>query len=339
MFVAKLNKNKPLIVKDKLEYYSFYSYMQEVFYIGAKIIMHPLKRERCFYIGINVDLGNDNIIKVFNEKMLVFETNTNDQDEVLKNVVHIESYKDDQFIYPYKEYMLNHIRDIIDLDSKDGKAALLLNFNISNESFINDFLKTIESYDFRRLIRCTSDNYYIDLTKVVGTLHNDYNNKSWIDAFYSLKRPINILKAIVFPEYYNDLQNIKIKKELISFVKIDDEYYISEGNHRTILAKINGLKYIYAPLCEYRTDTEYQEYYNKISEKGIQIEFPDTFHLNDYKDRFNIKYNWEIFKIYYNNNFYILSNIEEIKRFYIHLEKDHKISLFKKIKNFIFKYK
>lgn len=93
----------------------------------------------------------------------------------------------------------------------------------------------------------------VDLSRVIGTTHQDYCGKTWWQlkpvpgtsrcdfinnrdvAFQPLKRAIaNINKLERNPEYYFSRE----QKEYWSFYKINDDYYISSGNNRTIIGRV-----------------------------------------------------------------------------------------------------
>ncbi|WHI45954.1 hypothetical protein ACJJIW_11660 [Microbulbifer sp. JMSA004] len=93
----------------------------------------------------------------------------------------------------------------------------------------------------------------VDLSKVVGTTHPDYCGKTWGQlkpipgtsdgdfmnnrevALQGLKRAIVNVKALEKnPSYYFDDN----EKTHWSFYQIDDKYYISSGNHRTVIGRL-----------------------------------------------------------------------------------------------------
>ena len=82
----------------------------------------------------------------------------------------------------------------------------------------------------------------VDLTKVVGATHPNYGGLDWgtlkpvedRDQCY-LSRSKDILSNLKkTPEYYLSQE----KKQGWAFLKIGDEYYIDEGVHRTVLARL-----------------------------------------------------------------------------------------------------
>lgn len=107
------------------------------------------------------------------------------------------------------------------------------------------------NYELRQIWRST-----VDLTKVVGTAHEDYASYSWIELLprdyrshseeefqWAEKTGVQGLlhrgwerlsELHSNPEYY---LNAKTKHHM-SFYKLNDHYYINDGNHRTVLARL-----------------------------------------------------------------------------------------------------
>lgn len=101
----------------------------------------------------------------------------------------------------------------------------------------------------------------VDLSKVRGTNHSNYCNSTWMellptnpDDFMHLdywerfkhqgkmKRGWNCIRSMrENPAYYISVS----EKDHWSFCKVGDHYYISQGNHRTVMARfllsLNGL--------------------------------------------------------------------------------------------------
>lgn len=101
----------------------------------------------------------------------------------------------------------------------------------------------------------------VDLSKVKGTDHSDYCNCTWIELLPTnpddfthldywerfkhegrMKRGWNCIRDMRDnPAYYMD----ESEKDHWSFHKVGDYYYISQGNHRTVMARfllsLNGL--------------------------------------------------------------------------------------------------
>jgi len=83
-------------------------------------------------------------------------------------------------------------------------------------------------------------NAYIDISKVIGTSHPDYANSSWKCCFENLKRKeanIDSLDCIEKIKYYTDKNYRPFYIDPWSINIINGKYYITQGNHRSIIAK------------------------------------------------------------------------------------------------------
>lgn len=132
--------------------------------------------------------------------------------------------------------------EILQLDT------LIEEVDVTLVSFANDVLSEL---DQRTISTQPAFIGQVDLTKVVGTTHPDYMNRTWGAlkpvrgslfgdicntgvSYQPLKRAVrNVQLLKENPDYYFS----KEKKETWSFYKIDDEFYISEGNNRTVVAR------------------------------------------------------------------------------------------------------
>jgi hypothetical protein len=129
--------------------------------------------------------------------------------------------------------------------------------------FTNDRLERFRYSDYSGLPQNMSKNESVDLRKVIGTNHPDYSDMTWgellpgdpkiteqmecwsrerSEAEGLMKRGMACLKDLYSnPGYYTSTG----RKEHWSFSKVGDNYYITEGNHRTVLARfflhLNGL--------------------------------------------------------------------------------------------------
>lgn len=82
----------------------------------------------------------------------------------------------------------------------------------------------------------------VDLTKVVGATHPNYGGLDWgtlkpvedRDQCYLARSKDILFNLKKTPEYYLSQE----KKQGWAFFKIGDEYYIDEGVHRTVLARL-----------------------------------------------------------------------------------------------------
>lgn len=115
--------------------------------------------------------------------------------------------------------------------------------------FAKDRLRRLRPGSIRRLGSVVSA---VDLSRVVGTMHNDYADRSWGDlkpvpgslagniiadtavAFQPLARATANVRALELnPDYYLS----RDVKERWSFYRIDGYYYIAEGNHRSVVGR------------------------------------------------------------------------------------------------------
>lgn len=104
--------------------------------------------------------------------------------------------------------------------------------------------------DQRNIVANSTSIRTVDLSKVRGTTHPDYAGLSWGElkpvpgtvhnptdphvAIQPLKRAVsNCQQLVQNPKYYTSMG----EKEYWSFYLIDDEYYVSNGNNRTVIAR------------------------------------------------------------------------------------------------------
>ncbi|WP_459481455.1 hypothetical protein [Clostridium saccharoperbutylacetonicum] len=337
MIYAKLNEKnydyyKKYIRKyEKKEFFVYY----EVF--GQALDSELKNSKNKFFAGVGFEINNK-IINIDEKDISLFELN----DNVILRRIDSVKFREKNYFSKVRETLLNEMINLIDIDSREGKEKLLENFidtkNIPN--WLENQVKEFPSYRFKRLVNRKKENSKIFLNLVVGTYHPGYNKFNWIDMYYDLKRTSNIIKALLFPEYYEELQKDS-KRELMSFVKFDDEIYIDSGNHRTTLSKLKGLEYIYAPMAEYMTDYSYKEYYEFLEKNNFKVNLPIEKKHNRY-DYDNIEYEWEVFEVEYNGKCIILKGLNEIKNFcekiYINKDKAIKLTLKEIIKDKINKY-
>ena len=103
--------------------------------------------------------------------------------------------------------------------------------NLNEVPFSNDKLEFLNTSDIE-----IGEQYIgsVDLSLVVGTDHLDYAEKTQKVVFQNLKRATrNIVDLKKSPEYYFK----QVKKKDWSFYKIDEQYFISKGNHRTVIGR------------------------------------------------------------------------------------------------------
>lgn len=127
----------------------------------------------------------------------------------------------------------------------------------------------LEQFDFKKVRNLPTkltpaEQGVVDLSKVRGTNHVDYYDNTWLELlptnpdtfehidYWSRHDHAGLMKRgweCIYdlrsnPNYYLD----SIPKENWSFAKIGDEYYVTQGNHRTVVARFflaaNGLPQI-----------------------------------------------------------------------------------------------
>ncbi|MGF6214480.1 hypothetical protein, partial [Comamonas sp. 4034] len=119
-------------------------------------------------------------------------------------------------------------------------------------AFASQRLVRFDEHVFREKITQVAhlENARIDLSLVAGTEHPDYYGSTWAELIglppghdrCVLKRlNLNLHQLAASAEYYLSAD----KKEHWSFYLLDDQYFISSGNHRTVLGRflleLNGL--------------------------------------------------------------------------------------------------
>lgn len=124
--------------------------------------------------------------------------------------------------------------------------------------FANDQLRGLSPRSIRRLNRFVGT---VNLSRIVGTMHSNYAKRTWGElkpvpgslagnsitdtavAFQPLSRATtNVRQLQLNPDYYLSAD----VKEQWSFYLIDGDYYIAEGNHRSVIGRYflfaNGLQ-------------------------------------------------------------------------------------------------
>lgn len=85
---------------------------------------------------------------------------------------------------------------------------------------------------------------YVPLHKVVGTSHERYYKKTWMQALVNLKRDDYDAQKVKAIDYWvlNKLPPWKVRNDSVCLLYIheDDRYYILRGNHRMVLVKLRG---------------------------------------------------------------------------------------------------
>lgn len=118
-----------------------------------------------------------------------------------------------------------------------------------------------------------SNEFKFSIDKVVGTNHDRYANKTWIEAFMDLDRGEKLLELYFKnPEYYESLK--RGESIDLGLVMKDGEYYIFDkiggGNNRMILMRIKYLA------LKAKDDVDEQELSENFSFCGnVRIAPPD----------------------------------------------------------------
>jgi hypothetical protein len=121
--------------------------------------------------------------------------------------------------------------------------------------FANERMEHFDYSTFHGVPRTTTpaSEGSVDLTRVRGTVHSDYSGSTWLELLPTnpddfthleywerlghegkMKRGWRCLRAMrENPTYYLNEE----EKEHWGFYKIGSDYYISEGNHRTVVAR------------------------------------------------------------------------------------------------------
>lgn len=120
-------------------------------------------------------------------------------------------------------------------------------------AFANEKVKPLTDYalyDFADKETLTLDVTF-DVTKIIGTSHPKYNKKTWIDAINSLRTPSYVEDLKLFSDsigsidFYRTIENYERGTDPQGIKIVNGKHYISEGNHRTIIAKfLNALDLI-----------------------------------------------------------------------------------------------
>lgn len=131
----------------------------------------------------------------------------------------------------------------------DIREKFLENIHINTNNYPATFYERIQNIPLSIVEKsyCAVSNYCDGKTEkfhiqdLVGTDHQRYAGKTWIEAFLDLDRGSNIIELYnKNPNYYNQLRDPN--KTDLGLIKIDGKYYIfgqaGGGNNRLITMKI-----------------------------------------------------------------------------------------------------
>lgn len=115
----------------------------------------------------------------------------------------------------------------------------------------------IQDWWFQEVKTWNGDNYKevdfieedVELSKIVGTDHASYDNRTWLEMLCTLKRN---KYATDIEQLQDCLNSWNGKKEKIQLHKFRGEYYISLGNHRICQAKFAGIPFVHAQVYVYK---------------------------------------------------------------------------------------
>lgn len=140
------------------------------------------------------------------------------------------------------------------------------NFQIENWCYEN--LKRVEEVENYKFYNDTKviKNYFVAVDKIVGTRHERYIGKRWLDLPYSMKR---------FYDYYtvdnflNFSHTDDFTRKGMGYEKYGDYFFTSGGNHRTCQAKFSGLKNIKVDITENIFDQRMFDVFNFLINEGL----------------------------------------------------------------------
>jgi hypothetical protein len=149
-----------------------------------------------------------------------------------------------------------------------------------------DKIQTWDENDFRRLEPFVQMEYWTDqgsinVFRVVGTQHWDYQGKTWINFLETGKRmDINLGLHAKKPEYYVQTER---KKPMMYYVTYDGlSFYVSsDGNHRTGIARFDfyykGLTMLHGvSINHYHVDWDYVQLCQQLTELCRERAIPAT---------------------------------------------------------------
>lgn len=116
-------------------------------------------------------------------------------------------------------------------------------------------------YFYKEVSNADSVIQEVDLQKVVGTYHCDYFDKTWLEMVLRLKRDEISDTSVAIQAFENPSR----KNDIVTMDKLGDKYLITNGNHRTCLAKFSNQRFVNAFVKEYALDLELLEACNYLS--------------------------------------------------------------------------
>ncbi len=150
----------------------------------------------------------------------------------------------------------------------------------------NDVILPWDEMKYRQLEPFVKSDYWTDqgsvnIFRVVGTQHWDYQEKSWVNLLETGKRmDINLPLHAKKPEYYRQQER---KKPMMYYLTFDGlSFYVgSDGNHRTCIARFDfhysGLTMLHGvTVNHYQVDWDYWHLYQKLQDICRERKIPAT---------------------------------------------------------------
>lgn len=149
-----------------------------------------------------------------------------------------------------------------------------------------DKIQTWDENEFRRLEPFVTMEYWTDqgsinIFRVIGTQHWDYQGKTWLNFLETGKRMnINLGLHVKKPEYYDKTER---KKPMMYYVTFDGvSFYVSsDGNHRTAIARFDfhyrGLTMLHGvSINHYHVDWEFVRLCQQLTDLCRERNIPAT---------------------------------------------------------------
>lgn len=126
-----------------------------------------------------------------------------------------------------------------------------------------------------------TDQASVNVFRVVGTQHFDYQGKTWLDFLEGGKRmDLNLSLHAKRPDYYRSTER---KRPLMHYVTLDGlSFYVgADGNHRTCIARFDfhysGLTQLHGvTVNHHHVDWAFYECYRKLLEVCRERKIPAT---------------------------------------------------------------
>lgn len=125
----------------------------------------------------------------------------------------------------------------ITINTSDELRDLMLQqqYDFTDHVLINtdSAIDEVKAYTYETIVIRDAS---VPLNKIYGSRHPNYAGTTWRDVLYGAERIERRLQgAIDDPSYYT--HHSLVQSDVITYAKINDSYYIEQGNHRTTIAK------------------------------------------------------------------------------------------------------